>query len=64
MYRTVACVVLNVVKNEPENLREESSILDRMASAAVEERPCVTPNCGGVAKLRCPNCVKLGGKLP
>lgn len=35
-------------------------ILDRMATAVVEERACVTPNCGGKAKLRCPNCVKLG----
>ena len=31
-----------------------------MASVAVEEHSCVTPNCGEKAKLRCPNCVKLG----
>ncbi|CAF0953729.1 unnamed protein product [Adineta ricciae] len=31
-----------------------------MASTAVEEHLCVTPNCGDKAKLRCPNCVKLG----
>ena len=31
-----------------------------MATTAVEEHSCVTPNCGGKAKLRCPNCVKLG----
>ncbi len=34
-----------------------------MATAAVEEHSCVTPNCGAKAKLRCPNCVKLGSKL-
>lgn len=31
-----------------------------MAAALVEEHSCVTPNCGEKAKLRCPNCVKLG----
>lgn len=31
-----------------------------MASTLVEEHVCVTPNCGEKAKLRCPNCVKLG----
>jgi methionyl aminopeptidase len=31
-----------------------------MATSAIEEHSCVTPNCGGTAKLRCPNCVKLG----
>ncbi|CAF5130596.1 unnamed protein product, partial [Rotaria sp. Silwood1] len=34
--------------------------VDRMATALVDEHLCVTPNCGGKAKLRCPNCVKLG----
>jgi methionyl aminopeptidase len=46
------------VKN---NQRENNNlIVDIMATAAVEEHSCVTPNCGGKAKLRCPNCVKLG----
>ncbi|CAF3290984.1 unnamed protein product [Rotaria socialis] len=31
-----------------------------MATAIIEDHLCVTPNCGGKAKLRCPNCVKLG----
>ena len=31
-----------------------------MATATIEEHSCVTPNCGEKAKLRCPNCVKLG----
>jgi predicted RNA-binding Zn-ribbon protein involved in translation (DUF1610 family) len=43
--------------------KKNKSILDRMATAAVEEHSCVTPNCGAKAKLRCPNCVKLGSKL-
>jgi predicted RNA-binding Zn-ribbon protein involved in translation (DUF1610 family) len=34
-----------------------------MSTAAVEQHPCVTPNCGGQAKLRCPTCVKLGRKF-
>jgi hypothetical protein len=34
-----------------------------MATAMMEEHPCVTPNCGGKAKLRCPNCVKLGRRF-
>ena len=39
------------------------SVLDIMASASVEEHSCVTPNCGEKAKLRCPNCVKLGREI-
>lgn len=31
-----------------------------MATAVIEGHPCVTPNCQNGAKLRCPNCVKLG----
>ena len=34
-----------------------------MATAAIEGHSCVTPNCGEKAKLRCPNCVKLGKEL-
>lgn len=34
-----------------------------MTTADVEEHLCVTPNCGGKAKLRCPNCVKLGSRF-
>jgi methionyl aminopeptidase len=34
-----------------------------MATTAVEQHPCVTPNCGGQAKLRCPTCVKLGRRF-
>ena len=35
-----------------------------MASVAIEEHTCVTPNCEDKAKLRCPNCVKLGKRFP
>ena len=31
-----------------------------MATAVIEEHACVTPNCGEKAKLRCPNCIRLG----
>ena len=48
------------MNNEAENRQENYSISDRMATAVVEEHSCVTPNCGEKAKLRCPNCVKLG----
>jgi predicted RNA-binding Zn-ribbon protein involved in translation (DUF1610 family) len=34
-----------------------------MAAAIAEEHTCVTPNCGEKAKLRCPNCVKLGRRF-
>jgi hypothetical protein len=37
--------------------------VDIMATSGVEEHSCVTPNCDGKAKLRCPNCVKLGRRF-
>ena len=32
-----------------------------MATVEIEHL-CVTSNCGKIAKLRCPNCIKLGRK--
>jgi len=51
------CAMRFILKNKGK------SILDRMATAITEEHSCVTPNCGEKAKLRCPNCVKLGRKF-